>query len=179
MHEPEGDDQAKAPSKNDTVTKHKTEKSEDDFGDLIPDKVEPILNKLPEDDKLIVTEVIAALSIKSRIWSGPLPPPDVLKGYNECFPKGAEEIFSMVREQAHHRMEIEKATLRAEIKQAATGQIFAFIIALAFLFVSGFLIYTGFSVAGTILGTVDLVALVIVFILGRYNKSRSSDIQKP
>ncbi len=41
------------------------------------------------------------------------------------------------------------------------------IVALAFLGVSGWLISDGHELAGSILGTVDLVALVTVFVIGR------------
>jgi hypothetical protein len=56
---------------------------------------------------------------------------------------------------------------RQEVYLAWAGLISAFVLALSFLGVSAWLIFAGHEVSGTILGTVDLVALVTVFITGR------------
>jgi hypothetical protein len=63
----------------------------------------------------------------------------------------------------HHQMDMES---RREAR-ADRGMWFAFVIALSFLGVSGWLISGSHDVGGTILGSVDLVALVAVFITGR------------
>ena len=47
------------------------------------------------------------------------------------------------------------------------GLVFGFLVTLAFLAVATYLIQNGHDVAGTILGSVDLVALVAVFVAGR------------
>jgi uncharacterized membrane protein len=54
----------------------------------------------------------------------------------------------------------------AASRRSNVGQLFGFIIALAFLLVSAWLINGGHEVAGVILGSVDLVALVTVFVYG-------------
>jgi hypothetical protein len=71
---------------------------------------------------------------------------------------------------------------RQEAYLAWAGLTTAFILALSFLGVSAWLIYSGFGVGGTILGTVDLVALVTVFITGRTKgrpEERKSLTSKP
>ena len=45
-----------------------------------------------------------------------------------------------------------------------------FIVALAFLVVSGFLIYEGHDVAGTTLGTIDIVSLVSTFLYATHSR---------
>ncbi|MET9002745.1 hypothetical protein [Amycolatopsis sp. NPDC004169] len=56
---------------------------------------------------------------------------------------------------------------RQDAFQAWVGMIFAFVLAVLFLAASVLLIMNDHEVSGTILGTVDLVALVTVFIMGR------------
>jgi hypothetical protein len=69
---------------------------------------------------------------------------------------------------------------RQEVYLSWAGLISAFIITLAFLSVSGWLIFTGHEVSGTILGTVDIVGLVTVFVTGRNAsvKSKGPDIPR-
>ena len=62
-----------------------------------------------------------------------------------------------------HQMSMERAELRLEW----AGLISALTIALSFLAVSAGLIVGGHEVSGTLLGTVDLVALATVFVKGR------------
>lgn len=75
-----------------------------------------------------------------------------------------------VETQQEHRIAIEKISVDRSFDEAKLGQIFGFIIALAFLIASTYIIAIGQPVAGTILGAVDLVTLVAVFVYGRQNR---------
>jgi uncharacterized membrane protein len=48
----------------------------------------------------------AALQMRLT-FSGPLPPPDVLAGYNDAVPNGADRIVKLAEEQAAHRRHLE------------------------------------------------------------------------
>lgn len=57
-----------------------------------------------------------------------------------------------------------------DIKQArrdSWGLVAGFVVAVLFLAVAAWLIDGGHAIAGVVLGTVDLVALTAVFVLGR------------
>jgi hypothetical protein len=74
-----------------------------------------------------------------------------------------------------HRIGIEKEGIRRTFNQSSTGQWMGFGVTILFGVIAWDLIKTGnqvSSIAGGILGTVDLVALVTVFITSR-------SIQKP
>ena len=51
--------------------------------------------------------ILSQLEMSSEFSNGPLPPPEMLRRYNEAVPNGAERIMAMAeREQAHfHRMQ--------------------------------------------------------------------------
>jgi uncharacterized membrane protein len=98
---------------------------------------------------------------------GPLPPPEVLARYDEVSPGLAERIVKMAENQADHRRAMEKRVVVHEARRSWGGLIAGVIVSLAFVVVSGFLIYAGHDVSGTILGTLDLAALVAVFVYGR------------
>jgi len=55
--------------------------------------------------------------------------------------------------------------------QTYVGQVFGLVVAFAFLGASTFLIATGHEISGAVLGTIDLVALVAVFVVNQVGKS--------
>lgn len=102
----------------------------------------------------------------------------MLKEYNEVIPNGAERLLKVFEEQSHHRMDMEKQIIPEEQRQSARGQHYGFIVALAFLIVSGTLIGLGHEISGATLGCVDLAALVYVFVAGKYYQAKSDNNDK-
>ena len=66
------------------------------------------------------------------LYSGPIPPPDVLAQYNNVVPGADERILKMAEEQSNHRQYLEKAVISSDITQARWGVICGLIVALAF-----------------------------------------------
>ncbi len=100
-------------------------------------------------------------------WAGPIPPPAILQQYEQVLEGSAQSIIDSFVKQGDHRRSLEREYLDADSRRADRGQILAFVLALAFLIVAGALVWHGEALAGTTIGTVDLVALVTVFIVGR------------
>jgi len=136
---------------------------------IIPEEVKPILKKLAPNEQQIVVK--ALIQVK-RTWTGPMPPPDILAGYNDIIPDGAERILRMAEKQSDHRMDMEKIVVNRELNQSGRGQNYALIIVILVLIASFSLIYLGHEVAGGVLGVVDLVALASVFIIGKYGQKK-------
>jgi uncharacterized membrane protein len=65
-----------------------------------------IIRPLLRDPEL-APQAVARMATAVRMFSGPLPPPDVFKGYDDVVPGSAHEILEMARrEQCHrHRMQ--------------------------------------------------------------------------
>lgn len=103
----------------------------------------------------------------ANVRSGPLPAPAELAELDRVVPGGADRVLTGSEDERRHRHRMDEAHSR----RATMGLGAGFIITLAFLFVSGWLINRGHDVAGTVLGTVDLVALVTVFVVGSRNRS--------
>jgi uncharacterized membrane protein len=102
--------------------------------------------------------------------SGPaLPSPEDLKEYDAAHPGLGRQIIEMVQAEQRHLHDME----RAEVSLSRRGQLFGFIIAISFLVASAVLVALGYSVAGTIIGSVDLVALTTVFVVGRRSQDNS------
>ena len=60
-------------------------------------------------------------------WSAPLPPPDLLKQYNEVFPGCAERIVAMAESQSSHRQQVESNVIAGNVTSQTTGLWLGFI----------------------------------------------------
>ena len=105
---------------------------------------------------------------------GPLPPPGMLEQYDKICPGAATRIIDAAYEEGVHRHAVENKALDANIEamrrqfaEARVGQVFALIIAIAFVIVGGYVSIRGQPVSGTILGGVGLGGIVTAFIVGR------------
>ena len=109
------------------------------------------------------------ISIASS-FSGPLPPPNILIGYNEAVPDGAERIIALAERQAAHRMSLESRVVDADIKRSYWGLGAGLIVALAGLAVSFFMVDRGNTVPGVVTGSLDLGGLVAIFVYGTVSR---------
>lgn len=105
-----------------------------------------------------------------------LPNPGDLQKYEQVTPGFGERLVTMAEREQRFRHRV-----------AAYGQIIGLIIALSFLAASTYLIGSGHDLAGGVLGTVDIVALVTVFVAGKAaqpavessNKTASKSVASP
>jgi uncharacterized membrane protein len=112
-------------------------------------------------------------------FTGPLPPPGILEQYEKICPGTAARIIDAAGTEGLHRHNCESNALDANIEamrrqfaEARLGQVFALIIALAFVIVGAYVSVHGQPWSGTILGGVGLGGVVTAFIVGR-NKQDS------
>ena len=120
------------------------------------------------------------LIAQAQMFSGPLPPPEVLQRYNETLPGSAERILSMAEQQATHRRKLEAMAIRTEARNSTLGVIFALLIGLASMAVAAYTISQGKEISGTVLAGTGLTALVGTFIYGtsQRRKERQAKFQK-
>ena len=139
-------------------------------------------------DRVVSSGGEAHIIINDRtdFYAGPLPHPSLLKQYDDVVPGAAGRIVVLLEEQSRHRMYLEKTVIVGDNKRANWGLISGWSIAILFLITSAALILAGYGAYGAILGTVDLVALVTVFIYGtnirkneRIEKSKAPRGNKP
>ena len=153
-----------------SISKKDIEKSSliEDIETIIPEEVQPILEKLEREEKITMIRAFVGMSVSSTTWRGPLPDPKTLKGYNDCFEGGAKAVFDLTKDQSQHRMELEKTVINRELNQSGRGQNYAFTLALILFLAAVFLAYVGHDwVAGIAIGF-DVIGLAAVFIAGKY-----------
>jgi len=110
-----------------------------------------------------------------QAFSGPLPPPEILKRFDEVVPGAAERIIKMAEEQSAHRKELEKKVIESDISRSKWGQILGFVIAIVGLAVSALVAIYGSAVAGGIIGVGTLASLVGVFMYGSKTRSKERE----
>ena len=114
--------------------------------DEITDNLSPEGRRILEDNPEAVE--VALLQRELNIFQGPLPHPDVLKGYAEVDPSFPDRVIGLTENQSQHRQNIENIVVEANIKNQRRGSIFAFILGLVAIVGAFVLLFTGKSVTG-------------------------------
>jgi uncharacterized membrane protein len=104
---------------------------------------------------------------KENNWKLEFPSPLDLKSYNDIFENGAYHAFMEFQKISDHIIEMEKLAIPKKLKLKLYGQLYGFIVAICFLVASFILIFSGHGIYGTILGSVNLIGLVTIFVLNK------------
>lgn len=138
------------------------------------DKIEKELAANPElMDTLLRSGQFQSMMV-SQSFSGPLPPPDVIRGYDQILPGGAERIFAMAEKEQSHRHKIDSTAVNGAIRKDKRGQWMGFSIAIVILAIASVFAWRGNTIFAGSLIAIDLIGLVSVFALGR-QLSKSND----
>ena len=140
------------------------------------------LESLPSDTSGQSSGVLIQAS-----WRGPLPPPDILRQYDELLPGVAERILVMSENAQQHERNMERDASDRENKvldladkvvsndasQGRRGQWFAFVIALLGIVIGALLIAIDKAGFGLAVIFTPLAGLVGVFVYG--TRARSAE----
>ncbi len=132
----------------------------EELEDEIDPKVSELADALDVDDPEEKKKLIAIIS---RFTSSPVPPPNVLKGYDDVVQDGAKWLLDYTRREQNHRHEMDKK----ELTYYSFGQIFGFILGLIGVGGGIYLATTGAEWFGFGTFFTSLVSLVGLFV---YNK---------
>lgn len=141
--------------------------------------LQEVLRDLEEDSGAPISGEIKqrlVTAFRGEVFSGPLPHPEILVGYEQATPGSAERIISMAEKQADHRRVMESKLLDADIRSEQRGQIMAFSLA---TLVSGggiYLLAIGQDIGGLVALITPLAGLAGMFIAARRQpKDKSND----
>lgn len=111
------------------------------------------------------------------MYSGPIPPPEMLRAYKEIYPESLPIIFDIFQQQSESRIHLESLTTEAQVKLAIRGQMFGFALSIIALIGSFVLIAMGKSVIGisTLLGTA--ISLIGLFVYDRYQSQKNAELE--
>jgi len=104
------------------------------------------------------------VKISQGIFSGPLPPPQVLQGYEDILPGAAERILQMAEQEQSHRHAFDNELGRSVTRQQERGQVFAFVLGAGALGLAAFMVWSGhpgYAITTTIAAIGTLAASLI------------------
>ena len=120
----------------------------------------------PKPDPVATFQIRSAHSTEIS-FQGPIPPPEILAGYEGVIEGAADRILTMAEEQSKHRKKLEEIVIRGGSRNQVVGMIFAFILSLVIVGSGALLIYNDKSLEGLSLIVADVVALAAVFLYGK------------
>ncbi|HGW2956440.1 TPA: DUF2335 domain-containing protein [Raoultella ornithinolytica] len=158
--------QDSAPEKQDASLPQQAEQTKRTTDEL----AEEIEGELVENpvvlERLLERPQIRAI-VSRTVFSGPIPPPSMLREYNEIVRDGAERIMARSEKEQAHRHDMQSKSILGNISKDKRGQWMAFTITIAILIIATIFAWKGNTVfAGTLI-TIDLIGLASVFIMGR------------
>jgi len=115
---------------------------------------------LPQENKIQLQALLG-----QEIFSGPLPPPDVLKGYREISPDYPERLMKMA--EAHAAADVHRKY--KEPFNITLGQVFSFVLGLSGFGLSALLALKGLE-AGAVAAALGGIAPIIVAAIGNLRK---------
>lgn len=127
--------------------------------------IQEIIKMVPEEDR---ERALSALTIiRQESFAGPIPPPQVLKGYEDILPGSADRILTMAENQQQHRLKIEDKAITSQAENSKRGQIFAFIVFILCTFIGLAFAYFDMKTFAGVFLTGTMLALVALFIGGK------------
>lgn len=129
-------------------------------------------------EQMEISQSESMMMAKMTHFSGPMPHPDILRGMEEVVPGAAKQVIDMALSQSTHRKALETIAITSQTQQSGRGQILGFIIAMFGLGGSFYLVSQGHDAAGAVIGGIDLVALVSVFVLGQGAQKKDLQTKK-
>jgi len=123
----------------------------------------------PKDQK-----ATAISQVTQQQFSGPIPPPELLRQYNDIIPDAAERILRMAEHDAAHLHKIEADALKYAARDQRAGQLCALSVSIVVMLTVMLGFWLGYSTAASALGGTTVVGLVTVFVTGRNLHSKNT-----
>lgn len=130
----------------------------------------------PEQVKKVIAEVIQSE------FSGPIPPPSIIAGYEEVVSGAADRIIAMAENQARHRQSVEMFEVKTEARDSLLGIIFAFILGIGSIIACIVVVLTvqenAGAIAGSLLGVTGIGSIVTAFLKTTRGPSKDTKEKK-
>lgn len=124
--------------------------------------------EVEEKEKEQVRQVVAEV-IRSE-FSGSIPPPNIIKGYEEVLPGSADRILAMAEKQSNHRQEMEKRIIKTESRDSLLGILFAFMLGFGCIVAAVVMVIlvpkSAGVISGAVLGVTGIASIIATFIKG-------------
>ena len=136
----------------------------------LPPQVREVVEQQAGDNSQMMS--IFAAAYTASAYTGPLPPPEQLRGYENVLPGSADRILKLAENQAAHRQHIEKVAVEGGDRRSWWGLALGFVISASVLGLGAALVLEGHDAAGAAFVGIDVVGLGGVFVAGQRGQSK-------
>lgn len=138
--------------------------------EVLTDKeIEELYRTVEKNPNQVVELIERKLEISnSELFAGPLPHPDILKGYEEVDESFPDRIFKLTEKDQEHRSGLENYVVKENFKLNNLGMWFALIIVILSMLAGTFLLYNNKDVAGLATIFTPLIGIIGAFIYGKH-----------
>lgn len=137
-------------------------------GKGLPDDAEELLEANPAAD-----QAIARVLEASYEYSGSIPHPTIVAGYEQLQPGSTDRILTMAEKTLDHEMRMEAKLVEESTKRAARAQLIATSIVFLVVIVGAALLFEGKSAEGFAVIVGAPAVLVAYFLFGRPQEDES------
>jgi len=124
------------------------------------------------EEKRVHLQAVLQSAFRMSHFSGPLPPPEALAGYEKILPGAADRIFKMAEDQNAHRRHLETTAIESKVSVQKWGLIGGLVVAMTAIGGGIYLTAHGMSGSGLAAIITPLAALVGVFIYGKTEQKK-------
>ena len=118
-----------------------------------------------EDDQKMVRAVARVIQSEFR---GPIPPPEIISGYEAIIPGAADRILAMAEKQSQHRQEMEKIKIKSESRDGLLGILFAFVLGIGSIIAAIVIVVlvpqNAGAISSALLGMTGIGSIIATFI---------------
>lgn len=101
---------------NQQEVKHQNKVEEDS---RLPEELKELFETLPKDEQVKLSQIIYSQHLTT--YNGPLPPPSLLREYQEMIPDSPERFLRIVEKEQNHRLSCENKIIGNQIFQNWAG----------------------------------------------------------
>lgn len=130
--------------------------------------------------------MIGTQEVTTEQYRGPLPPPRLLREFEEAVPGSAAKILDNWRDESTHRRQLEREEsqsardgLLKQLAFQARGQRSALTVALTCFGVAAYALHLGFPATAATITGVNLTGIVTVFLSGIAKRKKRGELAKP
>ncbi len=172
--------------------KQQQETQEKSFDNIIDNEIPKNVKKLEEALIPVITnddmsaaqkaQQIVEIVRYTEMYSGPIPPPNFLKGYQDVIPDAPERILKMAENIQAAQIEGQREIIKQNgmniansFKANKSSQIFAFILIVLLIVAGIVLTITGHDAVGGVIFGTTIIGVATVFIVGKIKERKPED----
>lgn len=115
----------------------------------------------------------------SESYSGPIPPPQILRELDQLIPGAAKRILRMAEKQQEHRIALEKRVIISDVYKSWVGLILGGILGVLIVLCGSYVIHEGHDTARATIITTTLIGVVTAFVQGAKARKEERQAKEP